>query len=247
MVPSWTETLIRAGVNVVGRTRFCIEPAERVDAIPQVGGTKDIDWSIVEKLNADFLILDREENPKWMADQSKLPVLVTHARSLQSVANDLNVLSQRLNASALTDLARRWQSVADAPPSAFDSQLFSSGVSWWREPTDPPTKIVYLIWRRPWMSVAAETFIGHMLSKMGCAPLLPAFSEPYPKVAIEEFCDEDTWILLSTEPYPFARFREAVTSELPKAAVGLVDGQCFSWFGVRSLEYIEAFLKKLQD
>ncbi|MBM7456943.1 hypothetical protein HNR62_002845 [Oceanisphaera litoralis] len=33
MVPSWTETLIECGVNVVGRTRYCVHPADRV-AVP---------------------------------------------------------------------------------------------------------------------------------------------------------------------------------------------------------------------
>ena len=44
LVPSWTETLIEAGVDVVGRTRFCLHPRDRVKSIPAVGGTKDADW-----------------------------------------------------------------------------------------------------------------------------------------------------------------------------------------------------------
>ena len=42
LVPSLTETLIDCGVNVVGRTRFCIHPADRVHDIPAVGGTKQV-------------------------------------------------------------------------------------------------------------------------------------------------------------------------------------------------------------
>lgn len=41
MVPSWTETLIYCGIEVVGRTRYCIHP-EEAQKISVVGGTKDI-------------------------------------------------------------------------------------------------------------------------------------------------------------------------------------------------------------
>ena len=59
--------LIEAGIEVVGRTRFCIHPREKIKNIPAVGGTKNVDWQKVNELKADLLILDQEENPKWMA------------------------------------------------------------------------------------------------------------------------------------------------------------------------------------
>lgn len=44
MVPSWTETLIECGVKVVGRTRYCVHPGDRVavnadNALPRWFGT----------------------------------------------------------------------------------------------------------------------------------------------------------------------------------------------------------------
>ena len=44
MVPSLTETLIECGVEVIGRTRFCVHPLDKVSTIPVVGGTKEINW-----------------------------------------------------------------------------------------------------------------------------------------------------------------------------------------------------------
>ena len=64
MVPSWTETLISCGVEVVGRTRYCIHPTPVVKDIAVVGGTKNIDWKKVREIDADLLILDQEENPR---------------------------------------------------------------------------------------------------------------------------------------------------------------------------------------
>jgi hypothetical protein len=43
-VPSWTETLLECGVNVVGRTRYCIHPTEKIQNIAIIGGTKDAKW-----------------------------------------------------------------------------------------------------------------------------------------------------------------------------------------------------------
>src|ERR1022692_4596445 len=89
MVPSWTETLIESGVNVVGRTRFCIHPKDQVKSIQAVGGTKDIDWDKVNGLKPNLVILDQEENPKSMADQCPFPILATHVTQISDVGRDL--------------------------------------------------------------------------------------------------------------------------------------------------------------
>ena len=88
MVPSWTETLLYAGIQVVGRTRYCIHPADKVAQIPIVGGTKDIKWDLVQDLQADLVLLDREENPLEMAESSPIPFLATHVSSLRELARE---------------------------------------------------------------------------------------------------------------------------------------------------------------
>ena len=62
LVPSWTETLLACGVNVVGRTRFCIHPAEKVESIPAIGGTKDLNRESLSELKPDLLLLDEPTN-----------------------------------------------------------------------------------------------------------------------------------------------------------------------------------------
>src|SRR5437868_6660844 len=95
-VPSWTETLLSSGVEVVGRTRFCIHPHEKVAAIPVVGGTKDWNLEKLRALKPDLLLLDQEENPKFMAEQSEFPFHATHIESVQSVAGALRAMGERL-------------------------------------------------------------------------------------------------------------------------------------------------------
>lgn len=86
MVPSWTETLLEAGrdaadFELVGRTRYCVHPADLAASITAVGGTKEINWDRVSELKPDLVIFDREENPKSMADRSPYPWLA-HPRAL---------------------------------------------------------------------------------------------------------------------------------------------------------------------
>ena len=64
LVPSLTETLLECGVDVVGRTRFCIHPASRVAEITRVGGTKGVDWDRCATLNPDIVIFDREKTSR---------------------------------------------------------------------------------------------------------------------------------------------------------------------------------------
>ena len=85
MVPSWTETLLKAGVNVVGRTRYCIHPPKLITNIPIVGGTKDVSWDLVEDLKPDLVLLDQEENPLEMAEECPVPYFATHVNSIESL------------------------------------------------------------------------------------------------------------------------------------------------------------------
>ena len=96
MVPSWTETLLECGENIVGRTRFCVHPKETVESIPCVGGTKDIDWEKIKSLNADFLVLDAEENPKKFLEDSPIPCIATHIENVANVATALRNLNAHL-------------------------------------------------------------------------------------------------------------------------------------------------------
>lgn len=52
LVPSITELLCDLGLadRLVGRTGFCIHPANLVAAIPKVGGTKDVNVDKIRRL-----------------------------------------------------------------------------------------------------------------------------------------------------------------------------------------------------
>src|SRR5579863_4514221 len=82
LVPSQTELLFDLGLEeqIVGVTRFCVHPAEKVAMKVKVGGTKRFDFEKIASLNPDLIIGNKEENylegiealrkeyPVWMSD-----------------------------------------------------------------------------------------------------------------------------------------------------------------------------------
>ena len=235
MVPSWTETLIWAGVNVVGRTRFCLHPEDRVSEIPIVGGTKNWNLDKVRGCEPDLLVLDKEENPREMAEEESLPFWASHVRGVDCLAEELQRLSVRLGNRRLSDLSDRWRALTELEPKPVAPRDLPGFVEWGRKPTRPISSVVYVIWRDPWMAVGPKTFIGSMLARLGL-PVHP-FESRYPEFEPSEV-PPDSLLLFSSEPYPFLRKREGLKEiGRPFAFVG---GEKFSWFGIRSLQFLEA-------
>ena len=60
LVPSITELLCDLGLapQLVGRTGFCIHPAELVRDIPKVGGTKDVNIEKIRQLAPTHLVVN---------------------------------------------------------------------------------------------------------------------------------------------------------------------------------------------
>ncbi len=240
LVPSWTETLIEAGVTVVGRTRFCIHPKDRVKDIPAVGGTKDWNWPEIQALGPDLIVLDREENPKFMAEQSEIPVVDTHVRSLADVAPNLSKLWQATQCEGLKPLISQWEQVAAMEAGrVWDGKSdFPGLLEWGVRPTEPVRQVEYVIWRKPWMVVSRDTFIGSVLAAVGFAPYLKSYPQKYPEIDLAGGPEKSSTLLLfSSEPFPFARISKTLAQlGYPYA---IVDGESFSWFGLRALRFLQ--------
>lgn len=247
MVPSWTEMLIAADVPLVGRTRFCIEPKNKVNSITAVGGTKDWDIDLIRSLNPNLLILDKDENPKMMS-KSGYPFIATHVKDLRScsegilqIKNEIQKLGLLDSANKLEDIATRWQTQFQTSPSwqlNFDSWDQLPGLMEWVEkPKTLIEHIYYVIWKNPWMVATKETFIGHIADKVGL-PLSQIVSPlTYPELDIEKMNPKNTLLLFSSEPFPFHKKIEDLRGlGFPSA---IVDGQKFSWFGVGALKFLE--------
>lgn len=255
MVPSWTEMLIQLNIPVVGRTRFCIEPTERVKQIPTVGGTKDWNWAHIESLNPDLLILDKEENPKFMSENHSIPFVATHVQNIESCAQGIDQINIALSSHIskkiqgdLENLSQRWRNIKKV--SRASKNLYSLPYSEWpdiiewiEKPTEPISSIYYLIWKNPWMVASRNTFIGDLCSCLGIEISPVGELTKYPQLELDKLDAKKTLLLFSSEPFPFHKKKSEIKNLGFPAA--LVDGQSFSWFGIRSLVFLEnQMLKK---
>ncbi|WP_107853220.1 helical backbone metal receptor [Oceanimonas marisflavi] len=240
LVPSWTETLLEAGVTVVGRTRYCVHPAGQVEAIPVVGGTKDVNWERVAALAPDMVVFDREENTQAMADGCPYPWVATDVTSVQGMPAALEQLARALDCDALWHMAERYRralatplncSIGDLPllPDAGESAVLNEDRPW-----------VYLIWRKPWMTVGRDTFIHSLFAHLGHNLLTPG--DRYPEVDQAWLAQHNPVLLCASEPYPFAGKLAKVKDELQLDAV-LVDGEPLCWYGIRSLRFLESLIR----
>jgi ABC-type Fe3+-hydroxamate transport system substrate-binding protein len=243
LVPSITELLFDLNLDdqIVGRTRYCIHPAERVQAVPSVGGTKKIKQALLRELHPTHVIVNIDENPRDLAKQiaGYVPhVIVTHPleprdnpalyRLLGGIfwrEAEAEVLCQRFEQAfkALQGAARDW----------------------------PRRKVLYLIWRKPWMTVSRATYISRTLDLIGWDTLPAVAVERYPTVEISRaLLDEAELILFSSEPYPFKPEHLAAFSrqyDYPPHRLLFIDGEMISWYGSRAiagLEYLGRLVKK---
>lgn len=236
LVPSWTETLLHAGVEIVGRTRFCIHPEESVKSIPTLGGTKNCDWEKIKTLRPDLVILDREENTEEMAQDCPVPWYATHVQSLKDMPAEIRKLNAHFHNLELENLSHRWEGIIE---SAVRPVGLPGVVQWLREGEQPVRKVAYIIWRNPWMAAGENTFIGSILKHWGFENVFTG--EKYPKFDMAKI-PSGTTLLFSSEPYPFAK-RPPSLEEIPHP-MAIVDGEKYSWFGLRSLVFLEEALAK---
>ena len=233
LVPSWTETLLVANLNVVGRTRFCIHPAEMVSSIPTVGGTKNPKIEEIVRLAPDFIVLDKEENKKEMAEALQaagIEILVSHVTGLESAAEFLDILAEKFASTVLGDFAAEYRLIITNQNQVSRENFFreivlrsNSGIDF--------TNLEYVIWKKPFMVIGKDTFIAEVF-KIGGVELLR--SEKYPEVTDVEL--KSKYCLFSSEPYPFEKEFSALGEQGFKGA--LVDGEKVSWYGVRNLKFL---------
>jgi ABC-type Fe3+-hydroxamate transport system substrate-binding protein len=217
LVPSITETLLAWGLEPVAVTRFCEQPTLRA-----VGGTKDPDLDAIVAIAPDLVVMDDEENRREDADAlaaAGLTLHVTHVRTLADVESTLTALA------AAVDPVRRFDA------SEVRHLRAKAGE---RAPAGPRRRAFVPIWRRPWMTLSADTYGSSLLAWVGIDNVFAGATDRYPTVTLDEAAARQPDLVLApTEPYPF---KERHLDELRSVAadVRLVDGQDLFWWGART-------------
>jgi len=233
LVPSITELLADLGLTnrIIGVTKFCVHPPDLRHSKANIGGTKQIRIQDIRALQPDLIIANKEEN---VQDQVELvatfcPTYVSDINCIADVLSLLRDIGQMCHclaeASKLESLLRD-----HAPRVIFNGQ-----------------RVLYLIWRDPYMTVGGETYISYILEELGLHNVCRE-QRRYPKLSLEQIKKMDIdYIFLSSEPYPFSeKHRLYLAEQLPDVRSVLVDGEAFSWYGSRltHLPRYFSFLKK---
>ncbi|HEY8608587.1 MAG TPA: helical backbone metal receptor [Noviherbaspirillum sp.] len=228
LVPSVTELLCALGLApfLVGRTGFCIHPREVLQAIPKVGGTKDVNVEKVRALQPTHLLVNIDENEKPVVDTlaAFIPhVVVTHPLG----PGDNPALYQLLG--GIFNAGDRAAQLCAAFEREY-AQLQSA-------PKGPPQTVLYCIWKDPWMTVSGDTYIARMLEQIGWHCWTPPGSTSrYPEFRwSDRLAAAVDMVLLSTEPYRFTEGHvDALERQVGKPVL-LVDGEMLSWYGSRAI------------
>lgn len=243
-VPSLTELLIDLGLGpkIVARTQYCIHPAATVAQIPAIGGTKKVSLPKLREISPSHAILNIDENTVEMA--AAMRDFVPHVVVTHPLAPDDNLALYDL----LGGIFGRQETAAE-----IGSYYRAARASLENAVRDlPGRKVVYFIWKDPWMTVSEDTYVSALLRLAGWRTLLHDPETRYPEVEITPaLVREADLFLFSSEPYAFTEAdldAFAAAHGCPREKLLLVDGEYCSWYGSRAvagLHYLQGLATEI--
>jgi ABC-type Fe3+-hydroxamate transport system substrate-binding protein len=232
LVPSLTEALFAFGLEqeVVGVTRFCVEPRRGVAGKTKVGGTKVLDVAKIRALKPDLVVASAEENSP--GDVAQLidygcPVFVTLVTSVESAIELLRQLA------AITGTTAAARPIIQG---VKETLAFVEGAGAGRE----PVRVFCPIWRNPYMTCGRGTYMHDVITVCGGRNVFGERLESYPRLELAEMAALDPQvILLPDEPYRFTKRHKADFKAFAEVAavknghIFLIDGKTLTWYGPR--------------
>lgn len=236
IVPSQSELLFDLGLDkeIVGITKFCIHPQHKFKEKAKVGGTKKLNIDLIRALKPDLIIGNKEENtqsdietlsqefPVWMSD------IYTLDDAMKTIGQIGDLVDRKPEADYLNYLIKTGFN---------DLKMLANKASY------NGFKVVYLIWKNPYMAAGKNTFIDDVLQHIGLENAIT--QSRYPELNMEGLQSLNCkFVFLSSEPYPFAaKHIDEIKAILPDAKVILVDGEMFSWYGSRLVKAVQYFFE----
>ena len=244
LVPSWTETLFALGLNseVVGVTKFCVEPAEPVRSIPKVGGTKNPDLRAIINLAPEIVIANAEENRREDIGRIRaagIPVFTTYPRTVPGAVESILRVGRALGREAkAAGLARRITLCVSE---------IEAGVGVW---TKLRLRVFCPIWKNPWMSFNADTYAHDVLRMLGYNNVFASAGERYPATTLADAIERrPDIVLLPDEPYRFDKGDVGeLKAVLPPALARrmlIVSGRDLHWYGVHMVRGLKSLAARM--
>ena len=231
VVPSTTEFLFDLGLEekVISKTRFCRYPEDRVSKLPNIGGTKTLHIDKIRLLNPDLILANEEENNKEQIESlyNEFPVYVCKVRSYDEALQNI------LNTGKITGTDREAFEIATKIHTQFSKLPVATN----------NLKVLYLIWKDPYMAVGSDTFINAMIEKCGFRNAISHLPDRYPKLTAEDIFEiNPDLVFLSSEPFSFeSQHSKEIQKIVPNSKIEFVDGEMFSWYESHLLKTGEYF------
>ena len=159
-------------------------------ALRAVGGTKDPDIAAIVALAPDLVVVNDEENRREDADAL--------GRGRARAARDPRALGRRRRALPRRPRGRRGR--PGAPLRRPDPVRHPTGPTAW----SASRRAFVPIWRRPWMTMNADTYGSSVLAALGVVNVFGDEAERYPTTTLADAAARQPDLVLApTEPYPF--------------------------------------------
>jgi len=238
LVPSQTELLVDLGLeaNIVGITKFCVHPVHLKKTKAIVGGTKQIHIDKIKSLNPDIILCNKEENTKAIVEACE-QICNVHVSDIFTIEDSLDLIN--LYGILFNKKEEALKIVNEIQKEADDFKAFIQ--------KKPTLKVVYFIWKTPWMIAGKDTFINYMLGLNHFKNVYET-KKRYPEIVLNKSTINKAvdLVLLSSEPFPFKNsHKKEVQTFYPNAKIIIADGEMFSWYGSR-LTKAFAYFKNLR-
>ncbi len=244
LVPSWTETLFALGFNseVVGVTKFCVEPVAAVASITKVGGTKNPDIGAIVKLGPELVIANAEENRREDVERLRaagIPVFTTYPRTVPGAVESILRMGRALS--------REAGAAALAKEITLSVSGIEAALGVWSKLR---LRVFCPIWKNPWMSFNADTYAHDVLRMLGYNNIFASAGERYPMTTLEEAVERrPDIVILPDEPYEFDESDVAELKTLLPPALSrrllIVSGRDLHWYGVHMVRGLKSLAERM--
>lgn len=233
LVPSLTELVfaLGSGDTLVGRTRFCEEPAGAVERVPIIGGTKNPSLARVLALAPDLVLANKEENRREDIDalrEARLNVYLTDPNTVDEAITMVERLGELLDRPEAAEVIAREtrRALTDGEP--------AGGV-----------RVLVPIWWNPLMGLGSGAYGHDLLERVGAINVLR--DQPrYPELSFDDARRlAPEVILLPDEPFPFDRSHVESFSAIARARV--IDGKLLWWYGHRMPSAVRELRRLLHE
>jgi len=233
LVPSLTESLfdLDLGDRLIAVTNYCVRPAEKVNSLRKVGGTKTPDIEQIISLQPDLVLLNDQENRSEDAEALRavgLPIWISGPRT---VFDTLNLLWDIMTVFDHAVMIPRIREIERAYDYASAAAQMSE-----------PVRVFVLLRQDPWTTFNAAAYANDVLRVCGGQNVFAdrdwdnsqqAGREHHPCVTVEEVIAAQPDVVLLPDETDIDQIRNL---DIPAAQTGSIypiDSSLLTWSGTR--------------